>query len=81
MKNLIKQLIYFQISLKINFRYKEEIGLLPLYAMNVNGYKRIIELSSKSYLENDGILDPHCDFFDLNENNYEEQLKNYIEKN
>ena len=57
------------IGTQINFRYKEEIGLLPLYAMDVNGYKRIIELSSKSYLENDGILDPHCDLFDLNDNN------------
>ena len=51
------------IGTQINFKYKETIGLLPLFAMNKSGYKRIIELSSKSYLENDGLSVPHCDFF------------------
>ena len=37
--------------------------------MNVSGYKRIIELSSKSYLENDGLSEPHCDFFELTKKN------------
>ena len=44
------------------------IGLMPLFAMNINGYKRIIELSSKSYLENDGMTEPHCDFSELLKN-------------
>jgi len=57
------------IGTQINFKYKETIGLLPLFAMNMSGYKRIIELSSKSYLENDGLSVPHCDFLELTKNN------------
>jgi DNA polymerase-3 subunit alpha len=37
--------------------------------MNADGYKRIIELSSKSYLENDDLSEPYCDFFELNKRN------------
>ena len=40
-------------------------GLLPLYALNEEGYKRIIELSSLSYLNNDELSDPHLDFEEL----------------
>ena len=57
------------IGTQINFKYKEMIGLMPLFAMNISGYKRIIELSSKSYLENDGLTEPHCDFSELSKNN------------
>ena len=39
------------IGTQINFNYNDNIGLLPLVALNENGYKRIIELSSKYYLE------------------------------
>ena len=53
------------IGTQINFKYKGTIGLLPLFAKNVNGYKRIIELSSKSYLGRSEITDPHCQFDDL----------------
>ena len=35
---------------------------LPLYALNEIGYKRIIELSSLSYLKNNEFLDPHVKF-------------------
>ena len=37
--------------------------------MNEIGYKRIIELSSLSYLNNDGTSDPHLNFDELLENN------------
>ncbi|HJN84472.1 MAG TPA: DNA polymerase III subunit alpha [Candidatus Pelagibacter bacterium] len=57
------------IGTQINFKYNEIIGLLPLFAMNADGYKRIIELSSKSYLENDDLSEPYCDFFELNKRN------------
>ena len=40
------------IGTQINFKYNGTTGLLPLFAKDANGYKRIIELSSKSYLEN-----------------------------
>ena len=38
------------IGTQINFKIDDTIGLLPLFALNENGYKRIIELSSLSYL-------------------------------
>ena len=40
------------IGTQINFRFEDTIGLLPLFALDENGYKKIIELSSKSYLDN-----------------------------
>ena len=53
------------IGTQINFKYKETVGLLPLYALNEEGYKTIIELSSLSYLKNDNLSDPHLDFKEL----------------
>jgi DNA polymerase-3 subunit alpha len=47
------------IGTQINFKYADTIGLLPLFALNEEGYKRIIKLSSLSYLENDELSDPH----------------------
>ena len=41
------------------------MGLLPLIALNEKGYKRIIELSSRSYLENDALSDPHLNIKEL----------------
>ena len=35
------------VGTQVNFKYKEVIGLLPLFAMNINGYKKIIELLKK----------------------------------
>ena len=40
-----------------------------MFALNEEGYKRIIKLSSISFLENDELSDPHVDF------------KNYLEDN
>ena len=48
------------IGTQINFKYKDQIGILPLIATNFEGYKSIINLSSKSYLENDSAAEPHC---------------------
>ena len=53
------------IGTQINFKLNETIGLLPLFALNENGYKRIIELSSKSFLNNDEVSEPHLDFKEL----------------
>ena len=53
------------IGTQINFKYDDTIGLLPLYALNDEGYKRIIELSSLSYLKNDELSEPHLDFNEL----------------
>ena len=58
------------IGTQINFKYGDTVGLLPLYALSEEGYKRIIELSSLSYLKNDDLSDPHLDFDELlNTNN------------
>ncbi len=56
------------IGAQIKFNYKEEIDLLPLIAKNEKGYKRIIELTSKSYLDNDDEKDPNCNFDELLKN-------------
>ncbi len=50
---------------QINFKYEETIGLLPLFAMNETGYKRIIEISSLSYLNNDKLSEPNVPFDEL----------------
>ena len=36
------------VGTQVNFKYKEIAGLIPLIALNENGYKKLIELSSKS---------------------------------
>ena len=56
------------IGTQINFKFEDTIGLIPLIALNNDGYKRIIELSSRSYLENDALSDPHCDISELYKN-------------
>ena len=53
------------IGTQIQFKYKNFTGFIPLISKNKDGYKNIIELSSKSYLENSEITDPHCNFDDL----------------
>ncbi len=53
------------IGTQILFKYKNYSGLLPLIAKNYEGYKNIIKLSSKSYLENSETTDPYCDLDDL----------------
>ena len=53
------------IGTQIYFRFEDTTGLLPLIALNEKGYKRIMELSSRSYLENDVLSDPHLDIKEL----------------
>ena len=53
------------IGTQINFKFEDTIGLLPLFALNQEGYKRIIELSSLSFLKNNELLDPHVNFEEL----------------
>jgi len=57
------------IGTQINFKHGDCTGLLPLFALNEEGYKRIIKLSSTSYLENDELSEPHIDFKELLEDN------------
>ena len=53
------------IGTQINFKYGDFFGLLPLFALNKQGYQRLIELSSQSYLNQNQLNDPHLDFEQL----------------
>ena len=53
------------IATQINFKFEETTGLLPLFVLDETGYKKIIELSSRSYLDNDKTSDPHLNINDL----------------
>ena len=53
------------IGTQIIFNFDGDHGLVTLIAKNESGYKKIIELSSKSYIENDNLSAPHCDLKDL----------------
>ncbi len=53
------------IGTQILFNFDGEIGLLPLIAKTEIGYKNIVKLSSKSYLDNNESSEPSCHFEDL----------------
>ena len=48
------------IGTQINFLLEDVLGRLSLFATSSLGYKNLIKLSSKSYLESDEKNDPHC---------------------
>ena len=50
---------------QINFKYKEFVGLISLIALNENGYKKLIEISSKSYLKSEDDNEAVCKIEDL----------------
>jgi len=57
------------IGTQINFLIDGEVGKLPLFATSATGYKNLIKLSSKSYLDSENQNFPHCninDLYDLN---------------
>ena len=57
------------IGTQINFKYKKDhIGKIPLFAKNLDGYKNLIKLSSKSFLEIKDDESPHCTIDDLKTN-------------
>ena len=53
------------IGTQISFKFKDEIGLIPIIAKNRKGYESILQLSSNSYLNNNINSTPHCDIKDL----------------
>ena len=57
------------IGTQINFYLDGIIGRLPLYSISSLGYKNLIELSSKSYLDSNEKSDPHCHINDLKNTN------------
>ena len=48
------------IGSQIKFKFNDIIGSLPIIAKNSDGYKELINLSSKSFLENTNLEEPHC---------------------
>ena len=56
------------IGTQISIQYKGNKGKLPLFAKNLEGYKNLIKLSSKSFLEIKEGEEPHCKIEDLEEN-------------
>ena len=57
------------IGTQINFSLDGVIGRLPLFSITALGYKNLIQLSSKSYLESDEKNDPHCKINELKTTN------------
>ena len=57
------------IGTQINIEYKGQSGKIPLFAKNLEGYKNLIKLSSKSFLEIKDNEEPHCKIDDI-ETNY-----------
>ena len=51
------------IGTQINFKHNDTIGLIPLFALTENGYKKIIELSSLSYLDNNETNEPYLNLY------------------
>ena len=53
------------IGTQLNIKYKGSIGKLPVFAKNLDGYKNLIKLSSKSFLEIRDEEEPHSKIEDL----------------
>ena len=56
------------IGTQINIEYKGQIGKIPLFAKNLEGYKNLIKLSSKSFLDIKEGEEPHCKIEDIEKN-------------
>ena len=56
------------IGTQINIQYKGHIGKIPLFAKDLEGYKNLIKLSSKSFLEIKDNETPHCKIEDIEAN-------------
>ena len=57
------------IGTQINFKFNDEIGMIPLIAKNKKGYETILKLSSSSYLLNQSASLPYCDIENLHDKN------------
>ena len=53
------------IGTQININYKGHFGKLPLFAKSLEGYKNLIKLSSKSYLDIKDSEEAHCKVEDI----------------
>ena len=57
------------IGTQINIKYKDNIGKIPIFAKNLEGYKNLIKLSSKSFLDIKDDENPHCTIEDIKKYN------------
>ena len=56
------------IGTQIDIKHKNQIGKIPLFAKDLEGYKNLIKLSSKSFLEINDNEEPHCKIRDIEQN-------------
>jgi len=56
------------IGSQINIKYKDHFGKIPLFAKDLEGYKNLIKLSSKSFLQINENEQPHCKISDIEKN-------------
>ena len=56
------------IGTQISIQYKGHIGKIPLFAKDLEGYKNLIKLSSKSFLDIKDDEVPHCKLDDIEKN-------------
>ena len=56
------------IGTQINIKYKNHYGKIPIFAKDLEGYKNLIRLSSKSFLDIKQNEEPHCKVEDIEEN-------------
>ena len=56
------------IGTQINIQYKGHNGKIPLFAKDLEGYKNLIKLSSKSFLDIKENAEPHCNIEDIEAN-------------
>tara|TARA_Y100000590_G_scaffold465134_1_gene636562 strand:- start:2497 stop:5913 length:3417 start_codon:yes stop_codon:yes gene_type:complete len=56
------------IGTQLNVNYKGHTGKIPLFAKSLEGYKNLIKLSSKSFLEIQKDEEPHCKIEDIEKN-------------
>ena len=56
------------IGIQINIMHKGHVGKIPLFAKNLEGYKNLIKLSSKSFLDINDNEEPHITIEDIKEN-------------
>jgi len=56
------------IGTQINIYHNDHKGKIPIFAKNLEGYKNLIKLSSKSFLSVNDNDEPHCKLKDLEDN-------------
>lgn len=56
------------IGTQINVKFNNHFGKIPLFAKNLEGYKNLVQLSSKSFLEVKENDDPYCEIQDIFKN-------------